>query len=128
MAHILLLRCDRVSSPGLPLSVLCCPVLSCPALACPLLRSTECHTVAPVECDDHGLNKALHSWPLVPLWKFATGSLDHRVGDGYSPSTPCLPCQAHVGFPAPPHDSQPPHQPHTSVHCFSFHFLHLQQE
>lgn len=79
------------------------PVLSCPGLACPLLRSAARHRVAPVECDDHGLDKAPHSWPLVPLWKFATGSLDHRVGGGQSPSTP----------------RQPPHQPHISICCIS---------
>lgn len=73
--------------------------LSCPALACPLLRSAARHRVAPVECDDHGLDKAPHSWPLVPLWKFATGSLDHRVGGGQSPSTPRLSCQTRVAHP-----------------------------
>lgn len=63
------------------LSVFCLqasPLLSCSALGCPLLRSAERHRVAPVECDDHGLDKALHSWPLVPLWKFVPGSRDHR--------------------------------------------------
>ena len=34
-----------------------------PALLC----SESTHTVAPVECDDHVLDKALHSCPRVPL-------------------------------------------------------------
>lgn len=53
-----------------------CPVLVRPSLARPLLRSTAHHTVAPVECDDQGLDKALHSRPTVALWKSATESLD----------------------------------------------------
>lgn len=40
-----------------------------PALLC----SESTHTVAPVECDDHVLDKALHSYPRVPrptpLWE-----------------------------------------------------------
>lgn len=75
------------SSAGLP--------MSCHALFCPLLRSAAHHIVAPMECDDHGLDKALHSWPLVPLWKSATGSLDYRVRGGRSPSILACPVLSH---------------------------------
>lgn len=105
------------------LSVFCLqasPLLSCPALACPLLRSAARHRVAPVECDDHGLDKALHSWPFVPLWKSAPGSRDHRVrvASVYLPLA--CPVRQALPTPAPPHDCQQPHQPHTSLCCISF--------
>lgn len=64
------------------LTVASCPVLVRPSLARPLLRSTAHHTVAPVECDDQGLDKALLSRPTVALWKSAMESLDLGGGGG----------------------------------------------
>lgn len=47
--------------------------LSPPAPVCPLLHSPARCCVAPVECDDHGLDKAPHSRSPGPLWKFCGG-------------------------------------------------------
>lgn len=64
--------------------------VSSPGLAWPLLRSAARRRVASVECDDHDLDKAPHSWTPIPLWKLWNWEpwSQCECEGGHSPSTP----------------------------------------
>lgn len=101
---------------GFPLAGLCRRVLCRPGRPSPPLR-----TVAPVECDDHGPDKALHSWPSRPTREVLQPRTQRWVAGG---ERWLRAARVHAPFDArhtPPRRT--PHKPHTSAAFYSLNHL-----